>query len=235
MPTDRRHISPQWQLRILAVISFVTVAITTLGGVAHAAPTPTSPVQFRVSTTANTLVVTVDHGSVSTAGGKFAIRNLAGETVFSMPLAYRKEYRQFPIDAHTSGRSATLIPSRDVSRSVAVDPAGVDALRVKAAQIVGPQTRQQRDDEALARFSGVLGAGLTISSIVGTALGAIVGGVIGCIPGLVAALAGCIPGFLTGASIGSVVGLILGGGGSLVGAAIQYFMTITSPFVPQKR
>lgn len=234
------------QLRFATIISLVTVSITAFAGLAHAAPAPTGPVKFTVSSTSTAMSIAVDHGSISTDRGTLTIRNLAHAVVFSMPLAYRSEYRQFPIDAHTSGATATLIPSRDLQRSTAVDRAEVDRLRVTVAkraapkpapqksapQIVGPQTRQQRDDEALGRFNQQLGTGMTISSIVGTALGAIVGGVLGC---FVTVALGCVPGFLTGASVGSVAGLILGGGGSLIGAAVQYFQTINSPFVPQTR
>lgn len=102
----------------------------------------------------------------------------------------------------------------------------------KQQKAAGPQTKQERDDEALARFNQELSAGLSISSIVGTVLGAIVGGVLGCAGGIVV---GCLPFIPLGASIGSIVGLALGGGGSLIWAAITYFNTINSPFVPPKK
>lgn len=228
----RRH------LRLLTVFSFVTVAITAFAGVAQAAPTQPAQTTYDIHTTATSFSITVHNGSISTNNGVLAIRNNAGATAFQMPLNYRKEYLQFPIDARTSGNSATLIPSRDVARAVPVNPAEVERLRVEAAKqqkAAGPQTKQERDDEALARFNQELSAGLSISSLVGTVLGAIVGGVIGCLTGLIAAIVGCLPAIPLGASLGGIVGLSLGGGGSLIYSAINYFNTINSPFVPPKK
>ncbi|MCF3939752.1 glycine zipper family protein [Gordonia tangerina] len=228
----RRH------LRLLTAFSFVTVAITAFAGVAQAAPTQPAPTTYDIHTTATSFSITVHNGSISTNNGVLAIRNNAGATAFQMPLNYRKEYLQFPIDARTSGNSATLIPSRDVARAVPVNPAEVERLRVEAAKqqkAAGPQTKQERDDEALARFNQELSAGLSISSLVGTVLGAIVGGVIGCLTGLIAAIVGCLPAIPLGASLGGIVGLSLGGGGSLIYSAINYFNTINSPFVPPKK
>ncbi|NED61933.1 DUF4395 domain-containing protein, partial [Streptomyces sp. SID10244] len=143
---------------------------------------------------AGSFSLTVHNGSISTNSGALVIRNSAGAEKFRMPLAYRKEYQQFPIDARTVGNTATLIPSRDVARSTPVNPIEVEALRTSAAtQVDAPRTKQERDDQALARFNQQLGAGMSISSIVGVALGAVVGGILGCIPGLLAAVIGCIP------------------------------------------
>ncbi|MGV9713029.1 glycine zipper family protein [Gordonia sp. NPDC003424] len=238
MPTDRRTGSSRsrtiLRFRILSIISLVTVSITAFAGFAQAAPATAGPVKYQLTRTANSLSLTVDNGRIAIENNLLTIRNLAGAEVFTMPLAYRKEYRQFPIDAHTAGTTATLTPSRDLARSTAVDRGVVDSLRVKAATIVGPQTRQQRDDQALARFNQQLSTGLTISSIVGTAIGAIVGGILGCVIATATTVIGCVlGGFVLGASVGGIIGLMLGGGGSLVGAAIQYFQTINSPFRPQ--
>ncbi|MFW0787535.1 glycine zipper family protein [Gordonia sp. CPCC 206044] len=224
--------TPLW---LLTVISIATVAVTAFAGTAQAAPNPNRPTTYDVSVGGGAFSLTVHNGSISTNSGSLVIRNSAGAEKFRMPLFYRKEYRQFPIDARTVGNKATLIPSRNVARSTPVNPIEVEALRVSAAnQVDVPKTKQERDDQALARFNQVLGAGMTISQIVGIALGAVIGGIVGCVPGLAIAGVGCIPGFLTGASIGAVVGLLLGGGGTLLIAGIQYFQTINSPFVPPK-
>jgi hypothetical protein len=229
----RRH------LRLLTAFSFVTVAITAFAGVAQAAPTQPAPTTYDIHTTATSFSITVHNGSISTNNGVLAIRNNAGATAFQMPLNYRKEYLQFPIDARTSGNSATLIPSRDVARAVPVNPAEVERLRVEAAKqqkTAGPQTKQERDDEALARFNQELSAGLSISSIVGTVLGAIVGGAALCLlAGIPTGFIACLPFVPLGASLGGLVGLALGGGGSLIWSAVNYFNTINSPFVPPKK
>ncbi|MEE4025149.1 glycine zipper family protein [Gordonia sp. PKS22-38] len=220
-------------LRLLTIISLVTVAFTAFAGVAQAVPTGSAPTTYDIHTTPSSFTITVHNGTISTANGVLAIRNSAGATAFQMPLSYRKEYQQFPIDAKTVGNSATLIPSRDLSRANPVSPAEVEPLRVEAAtkQVDGPRTKQERDDQALARFNQTLGAGFTIAQLVGTVLGAIVGGVLGCAGGIVV---GCLPFIPLGAGIGGIIGLALGGGGTLIVAAIQYFETINSPFVPPR-
>lgn len=101
--------------------------------------------------------------------------------------------------------------------------------------MAAPETRQERDDQALARFHQQLQTGMTVSSLVGTILGAIVGGIIGCVAGIVAAVVGCLVGVAPAAAVGGIVGLIFGGGGTLIGAAIQYFNTINSPFKAPKK
>ncbi|MYR08374.1 glycine zipper family protein [Gordonia sp. SID5947] len=228
---SRRH--TRLHLTLLASISLATALITAFAGSVQAAPAKPAPTTYDVAVRAGSFSLTVHNGSISTNSGALVIRNSAGAEKFRMPLAYRKEYQQFPIDARTVGNTATLIPSRNVARSTPVNPVEVEALRVIAAnQVDAPQTKKERDDQALARFNQELSAGLTISSLVGTVLGAIVGGVLGCAGGIAV---GCLPFIPLGASIGGIVGLALGGGGSLIGAAIQYFNTINSPFVPPKK
>ncbi|MEE3853259.1 glycine zipper family protein [Gordonia sp. LSe1-13] len=221
-------------LRLLTIISLVTVAFTAFAGVAQAVPTRSAPTTYDIHTTPSSFTITVHNGSISTANGVLAIRNSAGATAFQMPLSYRKEYQQFPIDAKTVGNSATLIPSRDLSRANPVNPAEVEPFRVAAQQVDAPRTKQERDDQALARFNQELSAGITISSLVGTVLGAVIGGAIGCAIGFPAAGIGCLPGIPLGGSLGGIIGLALGGGGSLIYAAVQYFETINSPFVPPR-
>ncbi|GAA3701816.1 glycine zipper family protein [Gordonia hankookensis] len=231
----RRHTRPH--LTLLATISLATALITAFAGSVQAAPANAAPTTYDVSVGAGSFSLTVHNGSISTNSGALVIRNSAGAEKFRMPLAYRKEYQQFPIDARNVGNTATLIPSRNVARSTPVNPIEVEGLRTLAAaqKADAPQTKQERDDQALARFNQMASAGLTISSLVGLVLGAVVGGVIGCLTGLIAAIVGCLPAIPLGASLGSIAGLSIGGGGSVIGAAIQYFNTINSPFVPPRR
>nr|WP_124711499.1 glycine zipper family protein [Gordonia insulae] len=225
------------QLRVLAIISLAIAAITAFAGSVQAAPAQAGPVTYDVSKTADSMSLTVHNGTISTGNGMLVIRNNAGAEKFRMPLNYRMEYRQFPIDARTAGKTATLVPSRDVSRSTVLDPAQVEPVRAAAAakQSDAPRTKRERDDQALARFNQELSAGMSISSIVGTLLGALVGAVAGCLLGLPLAGLGCLPGIPLGASLGGLAGIALGGGGSLIYSAINYFNTINSPFVPPRR
>ena len=176
--------------------------------------------------------ISVSDGTISRDASDIVIKNAAGQSVFRLGLRYRKEYLEFPIDASVSRQTASLVPSRDVARSRSIDPVQVNSVRAVAAQNAPPkQTRQQRDREALDQFNSVLSAGMTISSLVGLAIGAVVGGIAGCaIAGVTLTPLGCVfAGIPVGAGVGSIIGVILGGGGTLIVAAIQYFQTINSP------
>lgn len=220
----------------LAVISLAAVAITAFSGVAQAAPKQPATPTYDASWNASSLTLALHNAKASTENGTLTIRDFSGKELFRMPLAYRLEDRQFPIDARQAGNKVTLIPSRDAARSVKVDAAEVEQLRgIARHQVAAPETRQERDDQALARFQQQLQTGMTVSSLVGTILGAIVGGIIGCVAGIVAAVVGCLVGVAPAAAVGGMVGLIFGGGGTLIGAAIQYFNTINSPFKAPKK
>ena len=225
------YLPNKYLIRAIAIISAAVLAIPLLQSTAHAAPSSAS-VHYRLTGGPSSVSLSVAGGTIAREGSDLAIKNGAGKTVFRMALWYRDESLQFPIDAQVTPTSATLVPSRDKLRAHLVDPVQVNAMRSVAAKAAPPkQTKQQRDNDALDRFNGELSAGMTISSLVGLAVGAVIGGAIGC--GLGAALGagiGCIfPGIETGATIGSIVGVILGGGGTLILAAIQYFQTINSP------
>ncbi|ROZ88744.1 glycine zipper family protein [Gordonia sp. OPL2] len=216
-------------LRTLAVVSFTTVAATAIAGTAQAAPATPAPVKVQISSTSSDLKISVANGTISTKDGTLSIRNTVGKELYRMPLAYRMEYRQFPIDAKTVGSTATLTPSKNPARSVAVSRSEVDPLRVQAAKQSdpdAPKTRKQRDDRALNQFTQTLSIGMTVSQLVGLIVGAVGGGIIGCILTIFAACTGVV----AGAGLGGVIGLVLGGGGTLIYAAVQYFQTINSPF-----
>lgn len=232
-PTSR---SPLRRKRFSAILCLVTAVVTVFAATAEAAPQRASAATYDASWNASALTLTVHNASVSTENGNLTIRDTAGAELFRMPLSYGNEYRQFPIDARTAGNRVTLIPSRDVSRSAQLNTTAVDNLRDAARHnVAAPQTRQERDDQALERFNSQLRTGMTVSSLVGTVIGGIVGGVVGCLGGLAFLGIGCPVAIPFGTAAGALAGLALGGGGTLIGAGIHYFQTINSPFTPPRR
>lgn len=233
-PTSR---SPLRRKRFSAILCLVTAVVTVFAATAEAAPQRASAATYDASWNASALTLTVHNASVSTENGNLTIRDTAGAELFRMPLMYRSEYRQFPIDTRTTGNKVTLIPSREVARSTALNPTAVDQLRgVARHNVAAPQTRQERDDQALERFNSQLRTGMTISSLVGTVIGGILGAVFGCAIASVAFGIGCVlAGIPLGTAAGALAGLALGGGGTLIGAGIHYFQTINSPFTPPRR
>ncbi|MGW6036072.1 glycine zipper family protein [Gordonia terrae] len=238
--TSARHPARSSRIRarslLVAAISIATATITVFAGTAQAAPQQAPKPTYDASWNSSSLTLAVHNASISTRNGNLSIRDLAGRELVRMPLTYGKEFQQFPIDTRASGNKVTLIPSKDASRATAIDPVKVESLRDAARHnVAAPQTRQERDDQALERFRSQLGAGTSIGTLVGTVVGAIVGGVIGCALGIVAAVVGCLVGVAPAAAIGGLVGLSLVGGGTLIGAGIHYFQTINSPFTPPRR
>ncbi|UPG67603.1 glycine zipper family protein [Gordonia hongkongensis] len=233
-PTSR---SPLRKIRFSAILCLVTAVVTVFAATAEAAPQRAAAPTYDASWNASALTLTVHNASVSTENGNLTIRDTAGAELFRMPLMYRSEYRQFPIDTRTTGNKVTLIPSREVARSTALNPTAVDQLRgVARHNVAAPQTRQERDDQALDRFRSQLATGTSIGTLVGTIVGAIVGGALGCLVFMLAApVVGCLVGVAPAAAIGGLAGLSLVGGGALIGAGIHYFQTINSPFTPPRR
>lgn len=195
--------------------------------VATAPASATTPVGYTVSSSGGTVSVSIRGGSIEKSNDSVSIKNSSGASVYTFPLAYRVDDREFPIKARTAGNTITLTPVRAASASRPVDRASVKRYRAEIdKQIRGPQTRQQRDDEAAARFGQQISLAFAIGGFVGTAIGA----AIGCIVSLPLA---CLPGLTIGAGVGGVVGTIVAGGPTLAIAAQQYFKTINSPFKPQ--
>ncbi|ORM37315.1 hypothetical protein [Williamsia sp. 1135] len=213
------------KIRTGLIAIFATAA--TVAGLVTAAPANAAPPSADIGYTADVVgdhvVFETDIGSLRKSGNQFEIVDAAGNVAASIPLVYNLDDQQFPIIADITGNTATLTPVRDAASATKVDVS--DNIRKQVAD--GPRTREERDLQALQ----TLGTYVSVAVTVGTLIGTILGAGIGCVVSLPA---GCIPGLVTGAGIGGVVGTIVAGGPTLIGAAIQYFNTINSPFVPPK-
>lgn len=221
---------------LIKFAAILTVLATTFGihsafTTAQASAAPVS-VGYEMSVTTHSVVLQLRTGGARIDHGQLSIRNAAGTELGRVPLGYRMEDRWYPIDAKVVGKRVTLTPSRLTARSQPVNRAEVAAVRDAAQRQVAekPRSRQERDQIALRQFNDQVQAGMTVSSLIGMAIGAVVGGAIGCLLGVAAAVVGCLVGVVPAAAIGGLVGTIIGGGGSAIVAAIQYFQTITSPF-----
>ncbi len=221
-------------LRLSAIgIAVATAAATAIGTSGQAAATPADAVPYTVQRVGSSVRIDVERGAIAVEQGILVIRNAVGAPISKQPLYYFYEGRRFPIAATASGRTATLTPVTDVAQSVKLTTAQIAQTHPVRWAIDGPQTRQQRDDEALQRFLTIAGASMTISSIVGLVIGAVLGGVVGCLIGATAAIVGCFPGIMLGISLGSIAGVIIGGGGGTIAAGVEYINTINSPFKPR--
>ncbi len=222
MPTPRLN---RVRITVITLIAAV-LTIPLVAGPAAAAPANT-PVQATVQANQNDVVVRIADGSLTVESGSLVVRDAAGSVLETVPLTYlNTDKRAYPIDATVKGRTATLVPSTDVTRSVAAPARVRNAAEVRQSvadekQLCGPQTRKQRDLEALNRMNSELATATTIGGLAGAVIGAVVGLVGG-------------PLAFAGAAIGVVVGVALGlGGAAVAGTFTRYFDTIHSKFKPK--
>lgn len=204
---------------VIALLALVT-ALPLLASPVHAEP---AAPRAEVQRGQNDLTIRVFGGTLAVEADNLVIRNNDGQAVDRVALSYvDKDFRTYPIDASVNGNGATLVPSRNAARSTKTSPSAFEVGRKPALKVIcGPQTRKQRDKEALDQMNSELAAA--------TAIGALAGAIIGAIIGLVGIVT--IP-------IGAAVGGLLGAGGALAGAAIngtfaRYLKTINSPFKPK--
>lgn len=204
-------------------LGLATVAATAVGATAQAAPS--APVQYSAKLVGKTVQIDITNGTVAVDGQNLLVKNSAGAPVFSYPLTYGMESRKFPIAAKVAGNRATLIPQTNVAKSTKLAPTDVAQLRtqVKCDKIRGPQTKQERDDQALSRFTGQLTAAVGVGTLVGMIIGGAVG-LVGLALGPVALAT--VPTF---AAVGAVVGTIASGA-PVIQYWNQYNATINSPF-----
>ncbi|MGI6798746.1 hypothetical protein [Gordonia sihwensis] len=207
----------------IALLALAT-ALPFLASPAHAAP---QQPRAQVQRNANDVTVKVFGATVAVEGGNLVFRNASGKALDVVPLTYvGKDARTYPIDATVKGDVATLVPSKDEARSTTTPASVLEAGKRPAQRVIcGPQTRKQRDKEALDQMNSELGTAATIGGIAGAIIGAVLGLILGAgNPGI--------------AFIAGPVGALLGAGGAVAGAAIngtfaRYFKTINSPFKPK--
>ncbi|KXT58652.1 hypothetical protein Y710_01915 [Gordonia sp. QH-12] len=205
----------------IALLALAT-ALPFLASPAHAAP---QQPRAQVQRNADDVTVKVFGATVAVEGGNLVFRNASGKALDVVPLTYvGKDARTYPIDATVKGDVATLVPSKDAARSTTTPASVLEAGKKPAQRVIcGPQTRKQRDKEALDQMNSELATAATIGGIAGAIIGAIIG-----ILGSGGPLA----------LIASPIGALLGAGGAVAGAAIngtfaRYFKTINSPFKPK--
>ncbi|SDI94635.1 hypothetical protein SAMN05444695_113105 [Rhodococcus triatomae] len=215
-------------------------------GTSAATPAPEAPaeqvapgINYTVDREGDSAVATIDAGAFVLNGvdGAIEVRDDAGNLAATVPTFFRLDDIQHPLRAalDETGRVLRLTPDLDPAAATVVPAAD----RLQLSDIAGPETREERDREALRNFQQQLGITTAITSIVaaiiGGGLGCLVGGLTGgaLTPflGFTGAIPGCIGGALAFAPVTALAGTIFVGGGALIILGIQYFDTINSPFV----
>ncbi|GAB4584549.1 hypothetical protein [Nocardia sp. IFM 10818] len=174
----------------------------------------------------DSVVVTTDAGSLTTADNQFQVRDNLGNLVTAVPTSFTIDNIEYPIDVAVDGLRATLTPRKDQGHEVA---ASVDPLRHNVV-------RQDAFDDAMSAAGTQFGLATAIGTLVGTVLGLGLGcglGFIALVPTtpifLPGPIGGCLAGAAAGAALGGAAGMVIVGGVAAVVVAIGFFTRINAP------
>ncbi|MFE6921455.1 hypothetical protein ACFVAV_10460 [Nocardia sp. NPDC057663] len=223
-----------------AAAAMLAVAIgVTAGATGSASADADAPVNFTAQEVAGTSVITTDAGSMVVEEGAFKLKAPNGTTIAATPLTFRLDDFELPIAAEIAGNTATLSPQLDVSKAV------YKPVALPYEDKAPWKNEYDREVAAWSRLTSTISMGASIGTLVGglggAAVGCVLGGVLagtvalGTIVGLLgpflpAAAVGCIAGALLVGPVGAIAGQIFITAPFAIGAAIQYFTTINSPF-----
>ncbi|MEV6279106.1 hypothetical protein [Nocardia sp. NPDC051832] len=209
-----------------ALLTVATVSV--MAGTATA--TPESDVAYTVEQVGRSVVVTTTGGAAELVDGQFQITAQSGRVLARLPLSYQLGDRRFPIEAQVSGDQVALTPITDPARATTTTPR-------TTVEAVAAQDRTERERAAFLKMEGQI----RFAAMIGTIIGAVVSSAVGCVIGGVVAvptavltavfgpLAGCVAGALVLAPVGALGGTLLLTAPVALGAAFQYFVTISAP------
>ncbi|MTE11380.1 ammonium transporter [Nocardia sp. CT2-14] len=195
--------------KITAVAAPVVTAVAIAGaGVAHANPS-VPDIGYQTQLVGNTVVTTLTNGSFELAGAAVNIKDAAGATVLSLPLAFEQDGLSFPLPGTVSDDGATL--SLTAVKDVAA-----------ATPVLHPVASNNENQRAMDAFSSQFGIATAIGSFLGLAVGAAVGavGFFGGAFGLAT-----VP---IAAGIGAVIGTLVVGGPALIIAGVDLLNTLNA-------
>ncbi|AFT98726.1 hypothetical protein [Nocardia brasiliensis] len=201
-------------LRKITAAAIPLVAAVAVGaGTSYAAPAApaANDIGYASNLVGDKIITTLTGGSFEVAGDAVAVKDEAGNTVVTMPLAFRQDGLEYPLPHAVSdaGRTLELTVVKDAAK----------ARPVPATEIASPYENQRAQDAFLSQF----GIATAVGGFIGTAIGALVGltGILGG-PTVIASV-------LAGAAIGGIIGTIVAGGPTLIVAGIDLIGTLTAP------
>ncbi|MGW5138649.1 hypothetical protein ACWEPH_06210 [Nocardia beijingensis] len=231
-------------LREIATISTLTLALA-CGSAGNAVAAPGTAgaqvVNYTATTSAESVVVRIDSGSVRAENGVFAVAADDGTVLAGTPLEFRVDDFVFPIVADIGDRTATLTPLFDVEH------AQYRPVALPFEDSARWRTPYEREVAAFTRLKDTIATGAAIGTVVGGLGGGLVGCVLGGIAGatvaaativgmfgpfIPAAAVGCLGGILAVGALGTLAGQLFVTAPIAVAALVQYFTTVNQPFVP---
>ncbi|MEV6561103.1 ammonium transporter [Nocardia sp. NPDC051756] len=201
-------------LRKITAAAVPLVAAVAVGaGTAHAQPAVAQApeIGYAAKLVGDKIITTLTGGSFEVVGNVVDLKDQAGNTVVTMPLAFRQDGLEFPLPhaVRDAGRVLELTVVKDVAQ----------ARPVPATEIASPFENQRAQDAFLSQFG------------IATAVGGFIGTVIGALVGLTGILGGptVIASVLAGAAVGGIIGTIVAGGPTLIVAGIDLLSTLAAP------
>ncbi|MBF6438502.1 ammonium transporter [Nocardia cyriacigeorgica] len=199
--------------RIAALVVPVAAAIVVGTGTTHAQPAaaPVPDIGYEAKLVGDRIITTLTGGTFEVAGNTVSIKDSAGNTAISMPLAFRHDGLEFPMPhmVRDEGRVLELTAVKDYTR----------ARPVPVTPVASLEENQRAQDAFLAQFG------------IATAVGGFIGLAIGAAVGLIGFLGGAF-GLATvplAAGIGSIIGTLIVGGPALIIAGIDLINTLNAP------
>ncbi|MFB8279616.1 ammonium transporter [Nocardia colli] len=199
-------------LRKITAAAVPLVAAVAVGaGTVHAQPAVAPEIGYTAKLVGDKIITTLTGGSFEVVGNVVDLKDEAGNTVVTMPLAFRQDGLEFPLPhaVRDAGRVLELTVVKDVAQ----------ARPVPATEIASPFENQRAQDAFLSQFG------------IATAVGGFIGTVIGALVGLTGILGGptVIASVLAGAAVGGIIGTIVAGGPTLIVAGIDLLSTLAAP------
>ncbi|TQM31004.1 hypothetical protein [Nocardia bhagyanarayanae] len=225
--------------KLAAPAALAIAALSVVAGTATAQPADTIGFTARATDTAS--IIEIDAGALVVEDDVLKIEAADGTVVAGTPLTLRIDDFEFPIAADIAGRTATLTPQ------LTMDKAVYKPVALPFEDKAPWKSEYEREQAAWARMTSTIGMGASIGTLVGGlgggAVGCVLGGIVGATvasatiiglfgPFVPAAAVGCLGGIIAVGALGTLAGQIFVTAPVAIGAAIQYFTTINSPFSP---
>ncbi|WP_433681128.1 ammonium transporter [Nocardia sp. CA-119907] len=197
--------------KITAAAVPIVAAVAVGAGTSYAQPsaTPVPDIGYEAKLVGDKIVTTLTNGSFQMAANTVDIKDIAGNTVVTLPLSFRQDGYEFalPHEVKDAGRVLELTAVKDYTQAHPV-----------ATPIASPRENQRAQDNFLSQFG------------IATAIGGFLGTVIGALVGLTGIVGGptVIASVIAGAGIGGIIGTIVVGGPALVIAGIDLISTLAA-------
>ncbi|WP_433713356.1 ammonium transporter [Nocardia sp. CA-084685] len=198
--------------KITAAAVPIVAAVAVGAGTSYAQPdaAPVPDIGYEAKLVGDKIVTTLTDGSFQMSANTVDIKDIAGNTVVTLPLSFRQDGLEFtmPHEIRDAGRVLELTAVKDFTTA-----------RQAATPVASARENLRAQDNFLSQFG------------IATAIGGFIGTVIGALVGLTGIVGGptVIASVLAGAGIGGIIGTLVVGGPALIIAGIDLLDTLSAP------